>query len=405
MSICYLFDIDLIERHTYPTFPKLPNHALLKFSDYFKKRGYSVRLIVVPKDIPLIYNPNNVYIGSSLYSGNLLRFKKRLQKKITRNQLKIDHIHIGTPTDYCPITDMKGIKADYSIYDEMIKKYGIKLEWYPTNIGFLTRGCKRHCSFCVNRDKSEITPVNTLEEIYVKKGYDIELLDDNLLASDNATEYFTQIANFGEKNNVKFHLRNGLDLRVKLDDELLLSLKNASKYFNSFHMAWDNVRNTPIYSNICKYRKNVRIDSVCYTLTGVNIYDREELYKDFLGIFYRWYLLRIIGVKPYIALFEDDTGEYINPYWNLYKTIKLQYGSQKTNNLQHIKRKLNLSRVRLADEVINILGDYSWLVEQPTGEVLRRETFDDDFKDIAKEIGVRHKSPPKELWINFRDRK
>ena len=33
----YLFDIDLIERSSYPTFPKLPNHALMKFSSYFKK--------------------------------------------------------------------------------------------------------------------------------------------------------------------------------------------------------------------------------------------------------------------------------------------------------------------------------------------------------------------------------
>ena len=54
----------------------------------------------------------------------------------------------------------------------MIEETGKKLDWYPTNVGFLTRGCYRHCDFCVNRNKDKITRVNNLEDIYVHKGLD-----------------------------------------------------------------------------------------------------------------------------------------------------------------------------------------------------------------------------------------
>lgn len=78
MKKVYLFDIDIIERSTFPTFPKLPNHALCKLTDYYHKKGYDVKLIYQAKDIPY-YHENNIYIGSSLYTPNLSRFKKRLQ--------------------------------------------------------------------------------------------------------------------------------------------------------------------------------------------------------------------------------------------------------------------------------------------------------------------------------------
>ena len=46
MKTVYLFDIDLIERKRYPMFPKLPNHALMKMSSYYKTKGYRIKLII-----------------------------------------------------------------------------------------------------------------------------------------------------------------------------------------------------------------------------------------------------------------------------------------------------------------------------------------------------------------------
>ena len=400
MQICYLFDIDLIERKEYPNFPKLPNHAIMKLSSYYKLKGYEVKLIYSIKQIPITHNPNNIYIGSALYTGNLNRFKRRLNKpKKYKNQLTIDKIHIGTPTDTCPITDIKGLQCDYTEYDKMIKQDNIKLGWYPVNVGFLTRGCKRHCKFCVNRDKNEIKPVNTLEEIYVKKGYDIELLDDNLFASDNATEYLNQIADFAEKHNIQFELRNGLDLRAKPKPDKLKALNRASKYFRSLHCAWDDVKNTYIFNNIMDLKKHTNKEIRCYILCGVNITNEKELYNDLLGLFYRYYLLRKINTKPYIAVFEDDTLKYHNPYFNLYKLIKNRYYIMNANLTTYLKRQISLSNLTLADTIIDILGDYSWLVEKKVGKIVDMPNFYNVFNSIADEINVKHVNPE---VMNFR---
>lgn len=391
MKICYLFDIDIIERHTYPTFPKLPNHALMKFSAYYKQKGYQVKLVHDVNLIPLNYNKDNIYIGSALYSGNLERFKKRMKARIKfKNGLKLEHIRIGTPLDTCPITDLDGLKCDYTEYEEMLRTTDKKLEWYPTNVGFLTRGCYRHCSFCVNRNKNKIVRVNDLEDIYVHKGKPIELLDDNLFSSDDAVELFNQIAVFSKMEGIEFHLRNGLDLRTAPDDKVQ-ALRNAAHAFQRLHCAWDMVKNTFIFRNLMKVTKNVKgVTFVCYMIAGVDIHTEEELRLDLLGLFYRYFLLRKIGAEPYIALYEDDTEQYKNPYWHLYKTVKRQYAFQKQSRLQYLKRQLPIKQVRLADKTIEILGEYSWLVEMNTGQVLALDDFNERFKRIAEEIGVKH---------------
>lgn len=390
MKTCYLFDIDLIERHRYPTFPKLPNHALMKFSSYYKSKGYDVKLVYNTKRIPPFYKQDNIYIGSALYTPNLHRFKKRLKRKtILPNQLKFENIHIGTPTDHCSITDIPGLKCDYTEYDEMLQETNIKLEWYPANIGFLTRGCKRHCHYCVNRDKNEIVPVNTLEEIYTHKGARMELLDDNLLASDNAVELLNNISEFYDKEKVPFKLRNGLDCRVVPEDKLQ-ALINASKAFQTFHCAWDEVKNSYIFNNIRRINAKVSSEMYCYILTGIKVHSEEELRQDLLALFYRYMMLKKIKVHPYIAVFEDDLGEYQNPYWNIYALIKRQYGFQKQSYRCFLKRNINRKYTPIADKIIDVLGEYSFLVEESVRQVTSRPDFNNVFRNIASEIGVKH---------------
>ena len=385
----YLCDIDLIERSSYPTFPKLPNHALLKFSSFFKKLGYKVKLVYSVKGIPLFNKKGDVYVGSALYSGNLNRFKRRFKKsKKFKKSLLITDIIIGTPLDNMP-PEVENCLCDYTEYKEMLNTTDIKLGWWPVNVGFLTRGCYRHCKFCVNRDKKEIIPVNTLEEIYQNKGIRIELLDDNLLAYEDSPNLFRQIGEFSKEHNVKFKLRNGLDCR-NVTPEKLEGLKAAKKAFDSLHCAWDETKNTFIFKNIMKVKKEYGGEVRCYTLCGVNIHTEEELYKDILGLFYRLFCLFKVGVKVVIALFEDDTEEYVNPYWSLYKTIKGSYYMQKMSGPTTIKRTTSKSRLHLADKVIEILGEHSWLVTTKVGTIINDPNLNTKLRAIAEELGVRH---------------
>lgn len=394
----YLFDIDLIERSSYPTFPKLPNHALMKFSSYFKELGYKVILVYNTERIPLIAREGNVYVGSALYRGNLKRFQNRISKgRKFKKSLSLENIMIGTPTDCMP-GEVEASLCDYTEYKEMLNTTDIKLGWWPVNVGFLTRGCYRHCQFCVNRDKSEIVPVNTLEEIYQNKGVRIELLDDNLFAYENSGELFKKIGEFSEKEGVKFKLRNGLDCR-KVTPEGLEGLKQAKNAFDSLHTAWDETRNTFIFKNIMKVKKEYRGEIRCYTLCGVDISTEEEMYKDILGLFYRYYSLLKIQVSPVIALFEDDKDEYINPYWDLYKTIKGSYYKMKIAGPTNLQRYTSKSNQHLTDKVIELLGDNSWLVERRIGEIVNDPNLNEKLLKISKELGVKHRTIGEEYNI------
>jgi len=405
-KICYLFDIDIIERSKYPRFPKLPNHALMKFSSYYKQKGYSIKLVYSKTMIPKYYDDNNIYIGSSLYSGNLERFKKRMEYlSKSEKHLSIDNIHIGTPLDVCPITDIKHLKCDYTEYDKMIAEDSILLEMYPSNVGYLTRGCIRHCKFCVHRNKNKITRVNDINEIYVNKGKPIYLLDDNIMASDDAVELFNQIYEFGKRNkDVEIYLQNGLDARVLKKDKLFALVK-ASKYIVRIYAAWDDVKNSFIYKNICILKHNLHSHIGVYCLIGDNIFTEEQLKLDLLGFFYRCFLLLKINVRPVIQVYEDDENIYVNPYIELYKVIERQYTFLRLGSYQTIYRKLPPNYVEFADEIVRVLGEYSWLVETNTGDILNDPLFFEKMQSIADELKIKHYNPPKKLLNNLKKKK
>jgi hypothetical protein len=391
-KMCYLFDIDIIERKQYPQFPKLPNHALMKFSSYYKEKGYDVTLVYNKKLIPHMYDPNNVYIGSALFNENLERFKKRFNHKVVfKSTLTLERITIGRPNDSYPDPAIEQCKCDYTEYTDMINNTNVKLGWWPANVGFLTRGCYRHCDFCVNRDRNEIVRVNELEDIYVNKGVYIELLDDNLFASDDAVELLNKIGKFHKKHKVLFKLRNGLDCR-SISPEKIKALENANPAFEAFHCAWDNAKHTFIFKNIKEIKKNVHgISLRCHMIFGVGVTTKEELKKDLLSFFYRYYCLRSIRVDPVPSLFEDDTGKYVNPYWDLYRTLRMTYNAMAKSRRQYLKRKLGVAYLGLADKIIEVLDEYSWLAEKRVGEILDMPDLNDKLKQIANEIGIKHR--------------
>ena len=87
----------------------------------------------------------------------------------------------------------------YHLYDSFVNQQvekGFKREKYKDyqkySIGFLTRGCVRHCPFCVNKLENHILPYSKLQCFLDEERDDngklirpyIYLWDDNFLASD-----------------------------------------------------------------------------------------------------------------------------------------------------------------------------------------------------------------------------
>lgn len=118
---------------------------------------------------------------------------------------------------------------DYSLY-------GIT----DTAYGFLTRGCPRHCPFCIVGDKEGLVSrkVANLSQFWNGQK-NIKLLDPNILASADHIDLLEQLAD--SKALVDF--TQGLDARL-LTDENIAVLKRIR--IKRIHFAWDNPKDKTV---------------------------------------------------------------------------------------------------------------------------------------------------------------
>lgn len=184
-----------------------PNFALMKISSYHKSKGdtvewadamfgeydrvYKSKIFTFSQDIEEYYNCE-VVKGGTGYD-----IKSRLPDEIENH---------------------KGM--DYSIYPQ-----------YDFSIQFYSRGCIRHCPFCLVRDKEGyITPVEPVE--LNPNGKWIEIFDNNFFASPNWEWSIKHLISQNKK--VHFH---GVDVRI-LKPEHCEYLKKL-KHKGNIHIAWD----------------------------------------------------------------------------------------------------------------------------------------------------------------------
>jgi len=104
------------------------------------------------------------------------------------------------------------------------------------NIGFCTRGCIRHCEFCIVPEKEgKIRIVGDLLDLWDRKSKDIVLLDNNTLA---LPKHFKLICNQARENKIRLDFNQGLDHRL-LTQEIVDDL-NSIRH-QELHFAWDNL--------------------------------------------------------------------------------------------------------------------------------------------------------------------
>ena len=250
-----------------------PNLALMKISAYYKSEGDSVEwwngfkyydLVYQAKVFDNSYTPDNEFVvncGKLIKGGTGYNLKDKLPDEI-------EHIY-----------------PDYSLY-------GIT----DTAYGFLTRGCPRHCKFCIVGDKEGIIShkVADLSEFWQGQK-NIEILDPNILASKDREILLKQLID--SKAMVNFN--QGLD--VRLCDRNIVELLNQIK-MKRIHFAWDNYEfNT--YEKLKEVRqwlKKRAKDSVVYVLCNFNTTHEEDL--D------RIYKLRDLGYDPYVMIYDKPNA-------------------------------------------------------------------------------------------------
>lgn len=182
--------------------------------------------------------------------------------------------------------EIEHIYPDYSLYPELTK---------DTAYGFLTRGCPRHCSFCIVGDKEGLRSrkVANLSEWWSGQK-NIKLLDPNITACPDCIELLHQLA--GSKAWVDF--TQGVDARC-LTPDIITALNNVK--IKMIHFAWDFMEQSDaVLRGLSLYIKLGAVKDGrkrrAYVLTNYNTTMEENLF--------RIYKLRELDYDPYVMIYD-----------------------------------------------------------------------------------------------------
>lgn len=256
---------------------KFPNLALMKISAYHKARGDDVEWAYPMQKYDVVYQSK---VFDDTYSPDI-DWVPQADKIIKGGT--------GYGLDNRLPDEIEHIYPDYDLYPELTK---------DTAYGFLSRGCWRHCKFCVVGDKEGLQSVKVadLTEFWRGQKY-IKLLDPNLLCCKERVELLQQLVYSG--SYVDFV--SGLDIRVITQE--VVELINRIKV-KEIHFAWDNPRDdlTEKFKFYAQYatRKPHGQYGTVYVLTGYDSTMEENLY--------RIYTLRDLGYDPYVMIYDKPNA-------------------------------------------------------------------------------------------------
>lgn len=345
-----LVDADLLDNGT-----RHPNLVLLKLAGFFSDNKIPFELILDPKEdisrfdriylsrvfsfttLPKFYTDSIgteseskfVCGGTGFYATkkNVAEYRELREADMTR--LDKDDF-LNTFANHRGGYKKKGIDMArqmpyYHLYDSFVEQQvakGFKKERYKDylkySIGFLTRGCIRHCPFCINKLESSILPYSRLEWFVdntkdengkIERPY-IYLWDDNFLASDRTIwkPLLQELIDCGKP----FQFRQGLDERMLAqspDGEEMAQMLSKAKYHGDFIFAFDNWRDRDLIEKALRIwkkhcpKKGTKFYLFCgYRLTSGS---HDMFYNDIWELFQRIKLLMTYGCVGYVMRHED----------------------------------------------------------------------------------------------------
>lgn len=269
----------------------LPNLALMRLASWFRLRGYATQFFRRPTlDGP---RPDLVF-GSSIFSFSEPRrvaFEGVLGPIVwggTGVRVESSLSEIARDADRTP--------PDYSLYPD-----------FSASIGFLTRGCRLRCGFCVvPRKEGKPRAVASVRELWRGEPYPrhLHLLDNDAFAPQLRTEWQDAVREIRE-GNFRVCFSQGVNLRL-IDDEgaaAIASIRYTGHDFDRKRLftAWDSLGDESIFRRgVARLEragvpaKNLRV----YMLVG---YDPRETWET---IFYRFNELVALGAEPYPMVFD-----------------------------------------------------------------------------------------------------
>jgi len=146
------------------------------------------------------------------------------------------------------------------------------------NWGFTTRGCVRHCPFCVVwKKEGGIRATGDIYDIWDGVSEKIVLLDNNILA---LPDHFFKICGQLKKENLKVDFNQGLDCRL-LTEKMARALKRLR--VKHYRFAFDHPSQKPAVEKAVDLLKKYKMQAIWYVLVGFNTSIKEDLERlDYL---------------------------------------------------------------------------------------------------------------------------
>lgn len=273
-----------------------PNICLMKLSAYHKAKGDEVEFAVPLLPYDRIYMArvfDDTYTHDDLTAYQCTDVRRG---------------GTGYGLDNTLPDEIEHIMPDYSLY-------GIT----DTAYGFLTRGCPRHCPFCIVGDKEGLVSrkVADLSEFWNGQK-NIILCDPNLLACKDRINLLKQLAD----SKVTVEINQGFDARL-LDDEVIDAMNEIK--LNMVHFAWDNPKDKVVPQKLLQFAKKSKLKSdsakTVYCLTNYWSTHEEDLYRV------EW--LKSNGFLPYIMIFNKEKAPLITRQLQRYVNNRFIFRSAK----------------------------------------------------------------------------
>lgn len=165
-SSVVLYDID----------STIPNLALMKLSNFYKKQGFR---IILSRDT--VYIKADRYYASTVFSITTSHEKVAVLKNLYHKNIDIGGSGIYLDKRLPP--EIESCSPDYTLYNHTAYA-----------LGFLTRGCTKKCTFClVPRKEGKIRKTSSFENFVPRGQRNVMLLDDNLLTYPRAEDLLNEM--------------------------------------------------------------------------------------------------------------------------------------------------------------------------------------------------------------------
>ena len=247
-----------------------PNLALMKLAAYHKAQGDTVEWYQQDRHYDLVYQSK---VFDETYTPDIA-FIPQADTVIKGGT--------GYGLENKLPDDIEHIMPDYGLYNITDTAYG-----------FLTRGCPRHCPFCVVGDKEGLRSQKVADLTEFWSGQkNIELLDPNLLAYPQRMELLDQLV----ESRAVVNIDQGLDIRLTNEE---IADKLGQMRIKRIHFAWDNPQQDlePYFRRFAEsYRRKGASRKAVYILVNYNSTMEENLH--------RIYTVRDLKYDPYVMVYD-----------------------------------------------------------------------------------------------------